>query len=63
MTCKLMRTYEVNWCSLRGFNLLLDIIKGVKFRNGIHKINVNYQDTPLDAIHQIMTIALSLIIP
>ncbi|PCS22220.1 hypothetical protein BTN49_2174 [Candidatus Enterovibrio escicola] len=53
MACKLMQTDEVNCRSLRGFNLLTDIIKGVKFRNGISETNANYQDTTLKAIHQI----------
>ncbi|PCS21229.1 hypothetical protein BTN49_3117 [Candidatus Enterovibrio escicola] len=53
MACKLMRTAEVNWCSLRGFKLLSDIIKGVKFRDGIRETNVNHQDTALEALHQI----------
>ncbi|PCS21362.1 hypothetical protein BTN49_2901 [Candidatus Enterovibrio escicola] len=53
MTCKLMRSSEVNWCSLQGFKLLADIINGVKFRDGIRETNVNHQDTALEAVHQI----------
>ncbi|WP_150138734.1 hypothetical protein [Candidatus Enterovibrio escicola] len=53
MACKLMRTTEVNWCSLRGFKLLADINKSVKFRDGIHETNVNHQGTTLEALHQI----------
>ncbi|PCS21795.1 hypothetical protein BTN49_2616 [Candidatus Enterovibrio escicola] len=52
MACKLMRTVEVNWCNLQGFKFLVDIIKGVKFRDGIHKTNVNHQDTVLEAVHK-----------
>ncbi|PCS21723.1 hypothetical protein [Candidatus Enterovibrio escicola] len=50
MACKLVQTSEVNWHRLRGFKLLSDIIKGVKFKNGICEINVNHQDTALKAI-------------
>ncbi|WP_339379109.1 hypothetical protein [Candidatus Enterovibrio escicola] len=53
MACKRMRTTEVNWCSLRGFKLLADINKSVKFRDGIHETNVNHQGTTLEALHQI----------
>ncbi len=48
-----MRTAEVNWRSLRGFKLLADIIKGVKFRDSTHETNVNHQDTALESVHQI----------
>ncbi len=51
MALKLMRTAEVNWRKLRGFKLLADIIKGVKFRDGIRETNVNHQDTDLEAVH------------
>ncbi|WP_150140335.1 hypothetical protein [Candidatus Enterovibrio escicola] len=47
IACKLMRTTEVNSRRLRGFKLLSDIIKGVKFREGIHETNINHQDTDL----------------
>uniref|UniRef100_UPI001CC24B5A hypothetical protein n=1 Tax=Candidatus Enterovibrio escicola TaxID=1927127 RepID=UPI001CC24B5A len=53
ITCKLMRTAKVNWRRLRGFKLLTDIIKGMKFRDSIREINVNNQDTALEAVHPI----------
>ncbi|PCS24065.1 hypothetical protein BTN49_0258 [Candidatus Enterovibrio escicola] len=53
MVCKLMQTAKVNWRRLRGFKLLADIIKSVKFRNGIRETNINHQDTALEAAHQI----------
>ncbi|PCS21896.1 hypothetical protein BTN49_2361 [Candidatus Enterovibrio escicola] len=53
MSSKLMRTAKVNWRRLRGFKLLTDIIKGMKFRDSIRETNVNYQDTSLEAVHQI----------
>ncbi|PCS21176.1 hypothetical protein BTN49_3326 [Candidatus Enterovibrio escicola] len=53
MVCKQMRTPEVNWRRIRGFKLLTDIIKGVKCRDVIREINVNYQDTDLETVHQI----------
>ncbi|OOF29429.1 hypothetical protein BZJ21_16010, partial [Salinivibrio costicola subsp. alcaliphilus] len=53
MACKLMRTAEANWRRLRGFTLLADVIKGVKFRDGVREPEGDQQDTALDAIHQI----------
>ena len=53
MSCKLMRTAEENWRKLRGFKLLADVIKGVKFRDGVREIEGNQQDTALEAVHQI----------
>ena len=37
MACKRMRTAEDKWRRLRGFKLLADIIKGVKFQDGIRE--------------------------
>ena len=47
MACKLMRTAEDNWRKLRGFKLLADIIKGVKFQDGIRETEIIPQDTVL----------------
>jgi hypothetical protein len=35
MAFKLMETAQKNWFRLRGYNLLADVINGVKFVNGI----------------------------
>ena len=32
---KLMETAQRKWCRLRGYNLLADVINGIKFVNGI----------------------------
>lgn len=53
MACKLMRTAEANWRKLRGFKLLADVIKGVKFRDGVREPEGDQQGTALDAVHQI----------
>ena len=38
MAFKLMETAQEKWFRLRGYNLLADVINGVKFVNGIkHK--------------------------
>ncbi|PCS23325.1 hypothetical protein BTN49_1322 [Candidatus Enterovibrio escicola] len=38
---------------MRGFKLLVNIIRGLKFRNGIREININHQDIALEIVHQI----------
>ena len=48
MACKLMRTAEDKWRRLRGFKLLADIIKGVKFQDGIRETENIQQDTALE---------------
>ncbi len=53
MAFKLMRTAESNWRRLRGFKLLADVIKGVKFQDGIRETEENQQDIVLESIHQI----------
>ena len=53
MAYKLMRLAEASWSRLRGFKLLADVIKGVKFTDGIRETEDNQQDTALEAIHQI----------
>jgi len=35
MAFKLMETAQKKWFRLRGYNLLADVINGVKFVNGI----------------------------
>jgi putative transposase len=35
MVLKLMETAQKRWLRLRGYNLLADVITGVKFRDGI----------------------------
>ncbi len=53
MAFKLMKTAESNWRSLRGFKLLADVIKGVKFQDGIRETEEYQQDIALESIHQI----------
>ena len=53
MVCKLMRTAEDNWRRLRGFKLFANIIKGLKFQDGIRETENIQQDTALEAVHQI----------
>ena len=48
MACKRMRTAEDKWRRLRGFKLLADIIKGVKFQDGIRETENIQQDTALE---------------
>ena len=50
---KLMKTAESNWRRLRGFKLLADVIKGVKFQDGIRETEENQQDIALESVHQI----------
>ena len=53
MAFKLMKTAESNWRRLRGFKLLADVIRGVKFQDGIRKTEEYQQDIALESIHQI----------
>jgi putative transposase len=53
MAFKLMKTAEENWRKLRGFKLLADVIKGVKFTDGIRDNEIEQQDTEQLAVHQI----------
>ena len=53
MAFKLMKTAESNWRRLRGFKLLADVIKGVKFQDGIRETEENQQDIALESVHQI----------
>ena len=53
MAFKLMKTAESNWRKLRGFKLLADVIKGVKFQDGIRETEENQQDIALESVHQI----------
>lgn len=53
MAFKLMKTAESNWRRLRGFKLLADVIKGVKFQDGIRETEEYQQDIALESIHQI----------
>jgi len=53
MAFKLMKTAEDNWRKLRGFKLLADVIKGVKFNDGIRDNETDQQDTEQVAVHQI----------
>ncbi|MBO1365485.1 IS256 family transposase [Vibrio cholerae] len=47
MAFKLMQTAESNWRRLRGFKLLADVIKGVKFQDGIRETEKSQQDIAL----------------
>ena len=53
MAFKLMKTAESNWRRLRGFKLLADVIRGVKFQDGIRKTEEYQKDIALESIHQI----------
>ena len=53
MAFKLMKTAASNWRRLRGFKLLADVIKGVKFQDGIRETEENQQDIALESVHQI----------
>ena len=53
MAFKLMKTAESNWRRLRGFKLLADVIRGVKFQDGIRETEENQQDIALESVHQI----------
>ena len=44
MAFKLMETAQKNWFRLRGYNLLADVINGVKFVNGIQQISDQKQN-------------------
>ena len=44
MAFKLMETAQKKWLRLRGYNLLADVITGVKFVNGIKKTEDQLQD-------------------
>jgi transposase-like protein len=53
MAFKLMKTAEEKWRKFRGFKLLADVIKGVKFTDGIRDNETEQQDTKQLAVHQI----------
>ena len=53
MAFKLMKTAESNWRRLRGFKLLADVIKGVKFQDGIRETEEDQQDIAFESVHQI----------
>ena len=44
MAFKLMETAQKKWLRLRGYNLLADVITGVKFVNGIKQTEDQLQD-------------------
>jgi putative transposase len=44
MAFKLMETAQKKWLRLRGYNLLADVITGVKFVNGIKQTEDQKQD-------------------
>jgi transposase-like protein len=44
MAFKLMETAQKKWLRLRGYNLLADVIAGVKFVNGIKQTEDQKQD-------------------
>ena len=44
MAFKLMETTQKKWLRLRGYNLLADVITGVKFVNGIKQTEDQKQD-------------------
>ena len=44
MAFKLMETAQKKWLRLRGYNLLADVITGVKFVNGIKQNEDQLQD-------------------
>lgn len=52
MTYKLAVTAENNWRRLRGFKLLADVIRGVKFKDGEIADQGQQQDAAIAAVHQ-----------
>lgn len=52
MAFKLIVTAQNKWRRLRGYKLLADVVKGVKFKDG-ERIEVDQLDESLTAIHQI----------
>jgi putative transposase len=53
MAFKLMETAQKKWLRLRGYNLLADVITGVKFVNGIKQTEDQKQDAASISVHQI----------
>lgn len=45
MTYKLMRSAEAKWRRLRGFTLLADVVKDVRFINGVKEMEAHQQAT------------------
>ena len=52
MVFKLAQTAEKKWHRLKGFKLLADVLRGVKFKDG-EKIDQDQIEHPNDLIHQI----------
>lgn len=53
MAWKLMTTAQGKWRRLRGYKLLADVIKGVKFQDGERMETGQSEGRPAQAIHQI----------
>lgn len=53
MAYKLMRNAEMKWRRLRGFKLLADVVKDVRFIDGIKETETHHQVEAMISIHQI----------
>ena len=53
MVFKLAEAAQKKWQRLRGYKLLAEVVKGVKFKDGIRVSEDNQQMTEKTLVHQI----------